>query len=46
MAQVTDPLMTEVHSIDAERFAEVFARTQGKPTAADLQSGYLDGAQC
>ncbi len=39
-----DPLTAQLDTADAKRFAEVFAKTGGKPTAADLQKGYLDKA--
>lgn len=39
-----DPLTVEVRAEDAERFARLFAATGGKPTAAQLQKDYLDGA--
>lgn len=37
-----DPLTASVHAEDAERFAALFARTGGKPTARQLQRDYLD----
>lgn len=39
-----DPLTAEVRAEDADRFARLFAATGGKPTAAQLQKDYLDGA--
>jgi hypothetical protein len=39
-----DPLTAELDTADAERFAAVFEKTDGKPTAADLQKAYLDNA--
>ncbi|KQX25446.1 MULTISPECIES: hypothetical protein [unclassified Sphingomonas] len=39
-----DALTVEIHAEDADRFARLFAATGGKPTAAQLQKGYLDGA--
>lgn len=38
---VTHPDTVTVQTADAERFAALFRRTQGHPTAAQLQSGYL-----
>ena len=37
-----DPLTVSVHTEDADRFAALFARTRGKPTAAQIQREYLD----
>lgn len=37
-----DPLTVRIHTEDAERFARVFAASGGKPTAEQLQKGYLD----
>lgn len=37
-----DPLAAEVESADARRFAALWARTGGKPTAEQLQREYLD----
>lgn len=39
-----DPLTSRVIDDDARRFAAVFEQTGGKPTAAQLQAGYLDNA--
>ncbi|HEY0114045.1 MAG TPA: hypothetical protein VGB59_12980 [Allosphingosinicella sp.] len=39
-----DPLTVRIHAEDADRFASLFARTGGAPTAAQLQAEYLDGA--
>ena len=39
-----DPLAVTVEAGDADRFAEVFAAADGRPTAEALQGGYLDGA--
>jgi hypothetical protein len=39
-----EPLGAEVQTEDARRFAEVFLAADGRPTAAQLQRGYLDGA--
>lgn len=39
-----DPLAVQVESADADRFAAVFAATEGHPSAEALQAGYLDGA--
>lgn len=39
-----DPLTAVIHTEDAERFARLFAATGGKPTAEQLQKGYLDDA--
>lgn len=44
LAQGIDPLDAQVELDDARRFADVFARTNGAPTAEDLESGYLNGA--
>jgi hypothetical protein len=40
----SDPFQYRLQTRDAERFAELFERTGGKPTAADLQRHYLDGS--
>ena len=37
-----DPLTASVHSEDADRFASLFAKTGGKPTATQVQRDYLD----
>ena len=37
-----DALTATIHAEDADRFAALFARTGGKPTAAQLQRDYLD----
>ncbi len=37
-------LAMEVQATDARRFAAVFQSSGGKPSAAQLQAGYLDGA--
>lgn len=39
-----DVFQYEVRADDAERFAELFRRTQGRPTAAQIAHGYLQGA--
>jgi hypothetical protein len=39
-----DPLSASINRTDADRFAKLFAKTGGKPSAADLQRDYLDGA--
>jgi hypothetical protein len=39
---VTDPATVTVETADAERFAALFKRIQGHPTAAQLQADYLD----
>jgi len=39
-----EPLSTRIDMQDAERFAAVFRSSGGKPTAAQLQAGYLNGA--
>lgn len=39
-----DPLTVTIHDEDARRFAAMWARTGGKPTAADVQRDYLDPA--
>ena len=39
-----DPLTVAVQTEDAERFAELFARTDGRPTAEQLQRDYLTPA--
>lgn len=45
MAQPTaEPLTVEVQSEDARRFAALFEASGGRPSAEQLQSGYLDGA--
>lgn len=41
---VVDPLSTGIDRADAARFAAVFAATGGRPSAQDLQTGYLSGA--
>lgn len=41
---VDDPLVIEVETVDAWRFARVFQQTDGAPTPAQLQAGYLSGA--
>lgn len=40
----TDPLTVRIEDGDALRFARVFAQSAGKPTPAQLQTDYLDGA--
>ncbi|MGN7832332.1 DUF2268 domain-containing putative Zn-dependent protease [Pseudoxanthomonas sp. 22568] len=42
--QTDDPLLVEVETTDAWRFARVFKETGGTPTAARLQTDYLSGA--
>jgi hypothetical protein len=37
-----DPLTAAIHTEDAERFARLFAATNGKPTAEQIQKEYLD----
>ncbi|MCP9222465.1 DUF2268 domain-containing putative Zn-dependent protease [Erythrobacter sp. LQ02-29] len=37
-----DPLGAHVHTEDADRFAEMFARSNGKPNAETIQRDYLD----
>ena len=37
-----DPLTGTIHTEDADRFAALFAKTKGKPTAAQLKRDYLD----
>ena len=37
-----DPLTATIHTEDADRFATLFAKTKGKPTAAQLKRDYLD----
>lgn len=39
-----DPLTARIEDGDAQRFARVFGRTAGKPSAAQLQADYLYGA--
>lgn len=39
-----DPLTVDLETLDAERFAAVFDKANGQPTAADVQQGYLDNA--
>jgi len=39
---VKDPQTAVVDTADADRFAALFKRTHGQPTAAQLQSDYLD----
>lgn len=39
-----DPLTMRLRLDDAHRFAALFRRTDGKPSAIQLQQGYLDGA--
>ena len=39
-----DPLTVTIQAQDADRFAALFARTGGAPSAAQLQAEYLDGA--
>ena len=38
------PLTATIHIADAERVARLFMATGGKPTAAQIQKQYLDGA--
>lgn len=40
----SDPLTSRVNDDDARRFAALFEQAGGKPTAAQLQAGYLDNA--
>ena len=40
--QSLDPLTAEVELDDAERFVRLFEETNGAPTPAQLQEGYLD----
>lgn len=37
-----DPLTATIHVEDAERFARLYVATNGKPTAAQLQTDYID----
>ena len=37
-----DPLTATLHTDDADRFATLFAKTKGNPTAAQLKRDYLD----
>ncbi|MEG3168651.1 hypothetical protein U1737_10690 [Sphingomonas sp. LB3N6] len=37
-----DPLTATIHTEDADRFAGLYAKTKGKPTAAQLKRDYLD----
>ncbi|WP_313540502.1 hypothetical protein [Sphingomonas sp.] len=37
-----DPLIAQIETDDADRFAALFERTNGRPTAAQLQHEYLD----
>ncbi len=37
-----DSLAATIHTEDVERFARVFAASKGRPTAEQLQRGYLD----
>lgn len=37
-----DPLTATIHTEDAERFARLFAATNGKPSAEQIQKEYLD----
>jgi hypothetical protein len=39
-----EPLTAEINTTDAERFAVIFKKTNGRPNAADLQKHYLDNA--
>lgn len=39
-----DPLQARIEADDARRFAQLFADSAGKPSAAALQAGYLSGA--
>ena len=41
-AAPADPLTATVQTADAERFARLFVRTKGQPTATQLQKEYLD----
>ena len=38
-----EPLTAEIEAADADRFAALYERTGGKPTAEQLQRDYLDG---
>lgn len=40
----TDPLTVAIHIEDVERFGKVLSATRGRPTASDIQKGYLDNA--
>lgn len=40
-----DPLTMQIDVRDAARFAAVLRRTNGKPSAVDIQEGYLNGAR-
>ena len=44
LASGVDPVSVEVHTQDAERFAQIFLKTDGKPSAVDLHAGYLQDA--
>ncbi len=44
MAASLDPLEARIEARDAARFAAVFQASGGRPSAAQLQAGYLDGA--
>ena len=39
-----EPLSANIDMRDADRFAAVFLSSEGRPTAAQLQAGYLNGA--
>lgn len=39
---ISDPLAASIHTEDAERFSELFARNGSRPTADQLQTEYLD----
>jgi hypothetical protein len=39
-----DPLLAVINATDAKRFAMLFERTNGRPTAAQIQKDYVDGA--
>lgn len=39
-----DPLTVTIQTQDVERFARLMSVTRGRPSAADIQRGYLDGA--
>ncbi|MBB4843152.1 hypothetical protein HNP55_001671 [Paucibacter oligotrophus] len=41
---VADPLTVEIQAKDAQRFAAVFLAAEGRPSAEQLQRGYLDQA--
>ena len=41
-ATPVDPLTVSIEADDADRFAALYERTGGKPSAADLQRDYLD----